>query len=126
MKKFQKIQKIQFSTERYKLSCTCWQIVRINWNLSDQTIYWWVGEQWINVCVEEFFGVPCELFSDGSSEFIPDMTQAEVKTMKRVIEDNISQDGQLDTNNFHRAILIKRKTPDPSYNILAAEAQATY
>ena len=84
------------------------------------------------------FGVPSELSSDGGPEFVADETvdffnrwgvhhrlssayhpqsngRAElgVKSMKRLLRDNIGPGGSLDTDRFLRAILIHRNTPDP-------------
>ena len=84
------------------------------------------------------FGIPKEVSSDGGSEFIALETrdfltrwgayhhspsaynpqsngraELAVKYTKRLLEDNISQDGNLDTHAFVRALLIKRNTPDP-------------
>ena len=84
------------------------------------------------------FGVPVELSSDQGKEFTADETQnfflrwgvqhrdsaaynpqsngrAElaVKSTKRLLENNISTDGKLDTDRFLRALLTKRNTPDP-------------
>lgn len=92
------------------------------------------------------FGVPRELSSDGGKEFVADATQeflirwgvqfrlsaaynpqsngrAElaVKSTKRLIEDNVGPDGELDTDKFLRAILIKRNTPDPTSKLSPAE-----
>ena len=44
-----------------------------------------------------------------------------VKYTKRLLEDNISQDGNLDTDAFVRALLIKRNTPDPICKLSPAE-----
>ena len=44
-----------------------------------------------------------------------------VKMTKRLIEDNIGPDGELDTDNFLRALLIKRNTPDPTSRLSPAE-----
>ena len=92
------------------------------------------------------FGVPRELSSDGGRQFIADDTQdflvrwgvqhrlsaaynpqsngrAElaVKSTKRLIMDNIGPDGDLNTEKFVRAILIKRNTPDPITKLSSAE-----
>jgi len=92
------------------------------------------------------FGVPRELSSDGGPEFVAKATEdfltrwgvkhrlsaaynpqsngrAElaVKMTKRLIEDNIGPDGELDTDNFLRALLIKRNTPDPTCRLSPAE-----
>ena len=92
------------------------------------------------------FGVPQELSNDGGSEFTAEDTQdfltrwgvrvrqsaaynpqsngrAElaVKTTKRLIEGNVGPDGELDTERFLRAILIKRNTPDPVTKLSPAE-----
>ena len=92
------------------------------------------------------FGVPRELSSDGGPQYMADDTQdflfrwgvthrlssahhpqsngrAElaVKSTRRLIEGNISDDGQLDTDTFLRAILIKRNTPDPITKLSPAE-----
>ena len=83
------------------------------------------------------FGVPQEISSDGASEFISGETKdfydrwgisfhqssayhpisngrAElgVKSMKRLLHDNIGPNGSLDTDKFLRAILVHRNTPD--------------
>ena len=52
--------------------------------------------------------------SNGRAEFA-------VKSMKRLIEDNIGPDGELDTDTFLRATLIKRNTPDPTSKLSPAE-----
>ena len=44
-----------------------------------------------------------------------------VKCTKRLLGDNISQDGNLDTDAFVRALLIKRNTPDPICKLSPAE-----
>ena len=92
------------------------------------------------------FGVPVELSSDQGKEFTANETQdfflrwgirhrdsaaynpqsngrAElaVKSTKRLLENNISTDGQLDTDRFLRAILTKRNTPDPTCKLSPAE-----
>ena len=92
------------------------------------------------------FGVPREMSSDGGKEFVANETQefmmrwgvqfrlsaaynpqsngrAElaVKSTKRLIEDNVGPDGELDTDKFLRAILIKSNTPDPTSKLSPAE-----
>ena len=84
--------------------------------------------------------------NDGGSEFVADETkdflqrwgvsirqsaaynpqsngraELAVKSTKRLIEDNVGTDGQLDTERFLRALLIKRNTPDPSTKLSPAE-----
>ena len=84
------------------------------------------------------FGVPVEISSDGGPEFISGETQAffkrwgirhrlssvafpssngraelAVKTAKRLLEDNVGPDGQLDNDSMVRALLTLRNTPDP-------------
>ena len=44
-----------------------------------------------------------------------------VKSTKRLIEDNVGPDGELDTDKFLRAILIKRNTPDTTSKLSSAE-----
>ena len=92
------------------------------------------------------FGVPHELSNDGGSEFTAEDTkdfltrwgvrvrqsaaynpqsngraELAVKSTKRLIEDNVGPDGELDTERFLRAILIKRNTPDPVTKLSPAE-----
>ena len=84
------------------------------------------------------FGVPVEISSDGGPEFTSGETQAffkrwgirhrlssvafpssngraelAVKTAKRLLEDNVGPDGQLDNDSMVRALLTLRNTPDP-------------
>ena len=90
--------------------------------------------------------MPQELSSDGGPQFIADATQdffrrwgvkhrvsaaynpqsngraeVAVKTTKHLIENNIGPNGELDTDKFLRAILIKRNTPDPTCKLSSAE-----
>ena len=44
-----------------------------------------------------------------------------VKSTKRLLEENIGSDGELDTEKFLRAMLIKRNTPDPVTKLSPAE-----
>ena len=92
------------------------------------------------------FGVPLEVSSDGGPQFIAHDTEdflsrwgirhrkssahhpqsngrAElaVKSTKRLLLGNVDQDGSLNTENFLRAILIKRNTPDPTTKLSPAE-----
>ena len=92
------------------------------------------------------FGVPVEISSDGGKEFTSDETgdffqrwginhrvsasynpqsngraELAVKSTKRLLENNIGPDGKLDTENFLRALLIKRNTPDPGCKLSPAE-----
>ena len=50
-----------------------------------------------------------------------DRAELVVKSTKRLIEDNVGLDGELDTERFLRAILIKRNTPDPVTKLSPAE-----
>ena len=92
------------------------------------------------------FGVPCELSSDGGPQFIAHDTddfllrwgvkhrlssaynpqsngraELAVKATKRLLVGNVDNDGSLNTENFLRAILIKRNTPDPTIKLSPAE-----
>ena len=92
------------------------------------------------------FGVPVELASDGGPEFTSKLTEdflqrwgvehrrsssylplsngrAElaVKVIKRLLTDNISVNGGLDTDKMLRALLMKRNTPDPGCKLSPAE-----
>ena len=83
------------------------------------------------------FGIPAELSADGGKEYIAGQTQSflktwgtkfrqssayfphsntraelAVKSMKRLLKDNTSPSGDLDTTKFHRALLTYRNTPD--------------
>ena len=57
-----------------------------------------------------------------SSYFPTSNKRAEVgvKSSKRLIQDNIKPNGDLDTEKFSRALLIHRNTPDPSTNMSPA------
>lgn len=92
------------------------------------------------------FGVPCEISSDGGPEFIAEETAAffrrwgiqhrlssaylpssngraelAVKTTKRLIMDNVGPDGNLNTDQFVRALLMYRNTPDPGCKLSPAQ-----
>ena len=92
------------------------------------------------------FGVPEEISSDGGKEFVAAETKAffskwnikhrlssayfpqsngrgevAVKKCKRLLMDNIGPNGSLNNDNFLRAILQVRNTPDPDCNISPAE-----
>ena len=43
-----------------------------------------------------------------------------VKSAKRLIQDNLKSNGDLDTDKFARALLIHRNTPDPMTNLSPA------
>ena len=91
------------------------------------------------------YGIPDELASDGGPEFTSSATEkflknwgvhhrlssvafphsncrAEigVKTMKRLLSDNISPNGDLDTDKVQRAILQYRNSPDPNTKVSPA------
>ena len=92
------------------------------------------------------FGVPVEVSSDGgpgftakstqsffkrwgvhhrhSSSYLPSsngIDEVAVKAAKRLLMNNISADGTLDTDNMVRALLMLRNTPDPSCKLSPAE-----
>ena len=92
------------------------------------------------------FGVPEEVSSDGGPEFSSKETETfftkwgirhrqssaynprsngraevAVKSMKRLLSNNVSLSGDLDTDKFTQAILQFRNTPDPSNGISPAE-----
>ena len=92
------------------------------------------------------FGVPEEISSDGGPEFVASETQSfllrwnvrhrkssayfpqsngraevAVKKCKRLLMDNIGPNGSLNNDNFLRAILATRNTPDPDCKISPAE-----
>ena len=92
------------------------------------------------------FGVPEEISSDGGPEFSASLTadflslweihhrvssayypqsngraEVAVKKAKRILMENIGPTGSLDNDNFLRAMLQIRNTPDPNCNISPAE-----
>ena len=92
------------------------------------------------------FGVPEEISSDGGPEFSASLTadflslweihhrvssayypqsngraEVAVKKAKRILMENIGPTGSLDNDNFLRAMLQIRNTPDPDCNISPAE-----
>ena len=92
------------------------------------------------------FGVPKEISSDGGPEFSASLTadflslwvihhrvssayypqssrraEVAVKKTKRILMENIGPTGSLDNDNFLRAMLQLRNTPDPDCNISPAE-----
>ena len=92
------------------------------------------------------FGVPEEISSDGGKEFVAAETKSffhrwniqhrlssahfpqsngraevAVKKCKRLLMDNIGPNGSLNNDNFLRAILQVRNTPDPDSNISPAQ-----
>jgi len=92
------------------------------------------------------FGVPEELSSDGGPEFIASETEdflkrwgvshrlssayypqsngraeVAVKLVKRLLEDNVGEDGSLNTDRFVRALLQQRNTPDRDCELSPAE-----
>jgi len=92
------------------------------------------------------FGVPYELSSDGGSEFIAKETadflkrwgvehrlssayhprsngraEVAVKAMKRLLRDNVSLNGEIDSESYMRAILQFRNTPDLSSKLSPAD-----
>ena len=92
------------------------------------------------------FGVPTELSSDGGPEFTAHQTskffkcwgvhhrnssayhpqsngraEVAVKTMKRLLRSNTGANGSLNSDNFLRAILQLRNTPDPDCSLSPAE-----
>lgn len=92
------------------------------------------------------FGVPNELSSDGGPEFTAAETtdflyrwgvkhrlssaynprsngraEVAVKAMKRLLRDNITPSGEIDSENYTRAILQFRNTPDPNDGLSPSE-----
>ena len=92
------------------------------------------------------FGVPRELSSDGGPEFIAKenrdflqrwgvshrlssaynprsngRAEVAVKSMKRLLQDNVSPNGDIDSEGYVRAILQLRNTPDPMNGISPSE-----
>lgn len=92
--------------------------------------------------VFKVFGVPVELASDGGPQFKASSTEkflskwgvkhrissayfpqsngraeVAVKTAKRLLHDNIGRSGSLNNDNFLRAMLQLRNTPDPDCNL---------
>ena len=92
------------------------------------------------------FGVPTEISSDGGPEFTAHRTadflkkwdihhrlsssyhpqsngraEVAVKTMKRLLRSNTNSDGSLNNDNFLRAILQLRNTPDPDCDLSPAQ-----
>ena len=92
------------------------------------------------------FGVPVEMASDGGPEFKAQETadflkrwgvkhrlssayhpksngraELAVKSTKRLLEDNIGPDGELNTDKVVQALLMKRNTPDPDCRLSPAE-----
>ena len=108
-----------------------------NWPIVEQSA---VGAQGLITCLRRTFvtyGIPDELASDGGPEFTATATRqflsgwgvhhrlssiafphsncrAEigVKTVKRLLMDNTSSSGDIDTDSFQRAMLQYRNTPD--------------
>ena len=92
------------------------------------------------------FGVPIELSSDGGPEFVAAETkdfldrwgvkhrlssaynprsngraEVSVKAMKRLLQNNVTQSGEIDSEYFTRAILQFRNTPDPDNQLSPAQ-----
>ena len=92
------------------------------------------------------FGVPTELSSDGGPEFVADKTEkflerwgvhhrsssaynpqsngraeVAVKSAKRLLRSNMGPSGSLNTDEFLRAMLQLRNTPDPDCNMSPAQ-----
>ena len=100
-------------------------------------------------CLRMFFGtygVPSEISSDGGPEFMAEICQqflrqwgvrhrvssayfarsngraeVAVKSAKRLLRNNVGPGGSLDNNQFLRAILQLRNTPDPNCNVSPAQ-----
>lgn len=109
----------------------------------------WSGARGLIACMRSFiatFGAPEELASDGGPEFVASRTkeflkrwgikarissayhpqsngraEVAVKTAKRLLRTNISQNGSLDNDKFLRALLNLRNTPDPDCDLSPAQ-----
>ena len=109
----------------------------------------WSGARGLISCLRSFmatFGAPEELASDGGPEFMASMTkeflkkwgirprvssayhpqsngraEVAVKTAKRLLRSNIDRNGSLNTDNFLRALLQLRNTPDPDCDLSPAQ-----
>lgn len=109
----------------------------------------YAGSKGLVRCLRSFFatfGCPEELSSDGGPEFIADNTQkflhewnvshrvssayhaqsngraeVAVKSAKRLLRSNVGPDGTLDNNEFLRAMLQFRNTPDPDCKLSPAQ-----
>lgn len=107
------------------------------------------GARGLVACLRSFFssfGVPEELSSDGGPEFTASVTkeflqrwgikhrqssayhpqsngraEVAVKSAKRLLRANISPSGSLDSDNFLRALLQLRNTPDPDCRVSPAQ-----
>jgi hypothetical protein len=107
------------------------------------------GARGLGTCLRRMFatfGVPDELSSDGGPEFTATITkdffnrwgihhrissahhpqsngraELAVKTTKRLLEDNVGSNGNLDTDAFMRAMLVLRNTPDPDCKLSPAQ-----
>lgn len=92
------------------------------------------------------FGVPDEISSDGGPEFVSQETNdffnswgishrlssayfpqsnaradVAVKMTKRLLEDNVTENGDLNTDKVVRALLQQRNTPDKNFKLSPAE-----
>ena len=107
------------------------------------------GAEGLIGCLRSYFsrfGIPLEMASDGGPEFTATMTktflhrwgishrnssaylpqsngraEVAVKTAKRLLRSNIGPDGSLNTDNFLRAMLQLRNTPDPDCHLSPAQ-----
>ena len=109
----------------------------------------WSGARGLIRCLRvlfSIFGVPAELSSDGGPEFSASLTkefldkwdvkhrvssayfpqsngraEVAVKAAKRLLRANTGSNGTLDNDNFLKAILQLRNTPDPDCNLSPAQ-----
>ena len=81
------------------------------------------GPEYISQFTQDFFKAWGIVHKSSSSYFAASNGRAElaVKACKRLLRDNVKQDGSLDSDRFVRAMLTKRNTPDTNSKLSPAE-----
>ena len=81
------------------------------------------GPEYMSQFTQDFFKAWGIVHKSSSSYFAASNGRAElaVKACKRLLRDNVKQDGSLDTDKFVRAMLTKRNTPDNDSKLSPAE-----